>query len=131
MLFKSENRLIAGIGLEDLLVVDTSDALLVGEQERISESKKIVEELKIKGIQQGQRHKKIFRPWGSYLSLVEDSRWQVKLILVKPGHKLSLQMHHHRSEHWVIVSGTAKVEIDNKESILSENESVYIPRIKA
>ena len=124
---KSENRLIAGIGLEDLLVVDTSDALLVANRKESQKVKKIVEELKTKGIKQGQRHKKIFRPWGPYLSLVEDSRWQVKLILVKPGHKLSLQMHHHRSEHWVIVSGTAKVEIDNKESILSENESVYIP----
>ena len=124
---KSENRLIAGIGLEDLLVVDTSDALLVAKRKESQKVKKIVEELKTKGIQQGQSHKKIFRPWGSYLSLVEDSRWQVKLILVKPGQKLSLQMHHHRSEHWVIVSGTAKVEIDNKESILSENESVYIP----
>ena len=71
--------------------------------------------------------KKIFRPWGSFISIIEELRWKVKIILVKPGEKLSLQMHHHRSEHWVVVSGTAKVEVDNKIEILSENESVYIP----
>jgi len=125
--FKSEHRLIAGIGLEDLLVIETSDALLVANRNESQKVKNVVEELKLKGIQQGQRHQKIFRPWGNYVSLVEDSRWQVKLILVKPGQKLSLQMHHHRSEHWVVVSGTAKVEIDQKETILSENESIYIP----
>ena len=110
-----------------MLVVETRDALLVANRKESQKVKNVVEELKQKGIQQGQRHQKIFRPWGYYLSLVEDSRWQVKLILVKPGQKLSLQMHHHRSEHWVVVSGTAKVEIDQKETILSENQSIYIP----
>ena len=89
--------------------------------------KDIVNQLKSKNIPEGQKHKKIYRPWGHYLSVVEESRWQVKLIIVKPGEKLSLQMHHHRSEHWVVVSGAAKVELDNKISILSENESIYIP----
>ena len=76
---------------------------------------------------EGNTHAKIYRPWGYYLSLVEANRWQVKLILVKPSQKLSLQMHHHRSEHWVVVSGTAKVEVDGKVEVLSENQSVYIP----
>ncbi len=73
------------------------------------------------------KHSKIYRPWGHYLSLVEENRWQVKLILVNPGGKLSLQMHHQRSEHWVVVSGTAKVEVAKKVEVLSENQSVYIP----
>ena len=83
--------------------------------------------LKESKIHEGITHAKIYRPWGYYLSLVEANRWQVKLILVKPGEKLSLQMHHHRSEHWVVVSGTAEVEVDNKLRVLSENQSVYIP----
>ena len=73
-------------------------------------------------------HRKIFRPWGSYVSVVEGDKWQVKLIKVNPGEKLSLQMHHHRSEHWVVVSGTAKVEIEGKDTILCQNESSYIPQ---
>ena len=76
---------------------------------------------------EGRSHSKVYRPWGNYLSVVEDKRWQVKLIEVKPGEKLSLQMHHHRSEHWIVVTGTAKVEVDNKIDILSENQSIYIP----
>ena len=72
-------------------------------------------------------NKKGFRPWGFYLSILEDLRWQVKIIHVKPGAKLSLQMHHHRSEYWIIVKGTAKVELDSKNKILTENESIYIP----
>ena len=89
--------------------------------------KNIVNKLKDKKIPEGLKHKKIYRPWGHYLSIVEDSRWQVKLIQVKSGEQLSLQMHHHRSEHWVIVEGTAKVEIDSEISYLSENQSTYIP----
>ena len=80
-----------------------------------------------KNISAGCQHQKIYRPWGHYLSIVEKSRWQVKLIFVKPGERLSLQMHHHRSEHWIVVDGTAQVEINKEKIILAENESTYIP----
>ena len=89
--------------------------------------KNIVQKLKAKNINEGQKHSTIFRPWGNYQTIINKLRWQVKLIHVKPGEKLSLQMHHHRSEHWVVVDGTAKVELENKTSFLTENESIYIP----
>ncbi len=125
--FKSENRLIVGIDLEDLIVVETRDAILISNKKSSQKVKNVVKYLKKSNIPQGKTHTKVFRPWGHYLSVVEGNRWQVKLIMVKPGGKLSLQLHHHRSEHWVVVSGTAKVEVDDKVEILSENQSVYIP----
>ena len=124
---RSEKRLIAAIGIQDLIVVETSDAILIADKAQSQEVKNIVNILKEKGIPEGQEHKKMYRPWGFYESIVEEPRWQVKVINVKPGEKLSLQMHHHRSEHWIVVSGTAKVEIDNKGIILHENQSCYIP----
>tara|TARA_Y100000589_G_scaffold332255_2_gene390847 strand:- start:1996 stop:3435 length:1440 start_codon:yes stop_codon:yes gene_type:complete len=126
-LIKSEHRLIVGIDIQNLVIVETNDAVLVADKSKTQKVKNIVKELKNKNIPEGQTHKKIYRPWGHYLSVVEESRWQVKLIKVKPGEKLSLQMHHHRSEHWIVVNGTAKVELDSKSTILSENESIYIP----
>ncbi len=126
-LFRSESRLVVGVGLKDLVVIETDDAILVTKKDKSQEIKDLVKQLQEKKIPEGQNHKKIYRPWGNYTSIVEDERWQVKLISVKPGQKLSQQMHHHRSEHWVVVSGTAKVELDSKESILTENESSYIP----
>ena len=126
-LIKSNKRLIVGIGLEDLVVVETSDAILVANKNYDQEIKNIVQELKNKGFSEGQVHQKVFRPWGSYSSVANESRWQVKLIKVKPGASLSLQKHHHRSEHWIIVSGTAKIEIDQKSYTLCENQSTYIP----
>ncbi len=126
-LLRSESRLVVGIGLKNLTVVETSDAILIAGQNQSQDVKNIVEELKSKGISAGQEHKKIYRPWGDYLSVAEGIGWQVKLINVKAGGKLSLQMHHHRSEHWVVVKGTAKVEINSKISILSVNQSTYIP----
>ena len=125
--FRSEDRLVVGIDLDDLVIIETRDTILISKKESSQKVKNIVNYLKMNNIPEGQTHSKIYRPWGNYLSVVEDSRWQVKLIQVKPGEKLSLQMHHHRSEHWIVVSGTAKVEVDNKVKILSENESVYIP----
>ena len=95
--------------------------------EQSQKVKSIVNLLKQKEIPEGQEHKKIYRPWGFYESIADDSRWQVKLITVKPGAKLSLQKHHHRSEHWIVVSGTAKVEINSEETTLYENQSSYIP----
>ena len=124
---RSDNRLIVGIDLDDLIIVDTRDAILISNKKSSQKVKNIVNKLKASKIHEGITHAKVYRPWGYYLSLVEANRWQVKLILVKPGEKLSLQMHHHRSEHWVVVSGTAEVEVDNKVRVLSENQSVYIP----
>ena len=89
--------------------------------------KEIVNRLKNNKVPEGEKHSKIYRPWGHYISIAEEKRWQVKMIEVKPSGKLSLQMHHHRSEHWVVVNGTAKVEVENKEEFLSENQSIYIP----
>jgi len=125
--FRSDNRLIVGIDLEDLIVVETRDAILISNKKSSQKVKNIVNYLKKSNIPQGKTHTKVFRPWGHYLSVVEGNRWQVKIIMVKSGGKLSLQLHHHRSEHWVIVSGTAQIEIDEKVEVLSENESVYIP----
>ena len=124
---RSEGRLIVGNGLKDLIVVETADAILVADKNKDQEIKSMVEELKEKNIIESTTHKKVYRPWGFFTSIAEDTRWQVKLINVKPGHELSLQMHHHRSEHWVVVSGTAKIEINDKEFFLGENESCYIP----
>ncbi len=124
---RGEKRLIAAIGLKNVIIVETSDAILIATKEQSQQIKNIVNELKAKKFSEGQNHKKVFRPWGYYESIIDDKRWQVKLINVKPGEKLSLQLHHHRSEHWVVVNGTAKVEIDNKEFILHENQSSYIP----
>ena len=125
--FRSENRLLVGIDLIDLVVVETRDAILISDKKSSQKVKNLVKHLKEKKIPGGQSHSKIFRPWGHYLSLLEDKTWQVKLIKVKPKEELSLQMHHQRSEHWVVVSGIARVEIDNKVNTLYENQSVYIP----
>ncbi len=124
---RSENRLVVGIGLSNLIVVETNDAILVADQKNSQDVKKIVSILKDSEFKEGISHRRIYRPWGNYLSIVEDSNWQVKLINVKPGEKLSLQMHHHRSEHWIVVSGKAKAEIEDKIINLSENQSTYIP----
>ena len=124
---RSEHRLIVGVDLNELIVVETSDAILISDKKSSQKVKNVVNHLKNQKIPEGRSHTKVYRPWGHYLSVVESNRWQVKLIQVKPGEKLSLQMHHHRSEHWVVVSGTAKVEVDDKIEILSENQSVYIP----
>ena len=110
-----------------MIIVETNDAILVTKKDQSQRIKKIVNELKANNIPQGQKHKKIYRPWGNYESIIEEPRWQVKLIKVKPGETLSLQMHHHRSEHWIVVDGTAKVEVNKKIKILTENQSTYIP----
>ena len=123
----SEERLVVGIGLEDLIVIETNDAILVSNKSESQKVKDIVKVLKDEKIPEGQKHSKVYRPWGHFKSMVEEDRWQVKLIEVKSGGKLSLQMHHHRSEYWIIVRGTAEVEVDDKSKILTENESIYIP----
>ena len=125
--FNSESRLIAALGLEDIIVVETDDSVLVSHKDRSQEIKKIVNQLKAEERSEYKAHNKIFRPWGHYTSIEEGNRWQVKLIEIKPGATLSLQMHYHRAEHWIIVQGTAKVELDNKISYLTENEGIHIP----
>tara|TARA_Y100001968_G_scaffold226184_1_gene208962 strand:+ start:438 stop:1886 length:1449 start_codon:yes stop_codon:yes gene_type:complete len=124
---RSDSRLVVGIGLENIVVVETDDAVLISDIEETQEVKKIVKDLEKKGASQGKAHKKIYRPWGNFTSVVEGKRWQVKKIEVKPGASLSLQMHHHRAEHWIVVKGTALVERDNKKELLKVNQSTYIP----
>ena len=124
---RSDSRLLTAIGVHDLVVVETPDAVLVADRERVQEVKKIVATLKANGRDEANVHTRVYRPWGSYESLVSADRFQVKRIVVNPGQQLSLQMHHHRAEHWVVVSGTAKVICGEKEVILSEDQSTYIP----
>lgn len=120
-------RLIAGVGLKDIVVVETSDAVLVADKSRTQDVKKIVTRLKIEGRTLADAHRKIYRPWGWYDSIDFGERFQVKRIVVNPGARLSLQMHHHRAEHWIVVKGTAEVTNGDKVMLLSENESTYIP----
>jgi mannose-1-phosphate guanylyltransferase len=125
--FESQDKLIAAIGLEDLVVINTKDALLLAKKDRVQEVKKIVSQLKADDRHEHLLHREVYRPWGSYDSIESGNRYQVKRITVKPGASLSLQMHYHRSEHWVVVEGSAVVTIDDTEHLLSANESVYIP----
>ena len=126
-LFKTENRLVVGLGLEDLIIVDTRDVLLVSRKDQAQKIKEVVKKLNSSGMREGQEHKKIYRPWGSYISVLEETKCKVKMIFVKPGESLSLQMHHHRAEHWVVVGGVAKIDLDSEQKTLLENESTYIP----
>ncbi len=122
----SESRLLAAVGVDDLIMVETKDAVLVASKEKSQEVKEIVERLKRENREEANFHRVVFRPWGCFDSIEEGDRYKVKRITVKPGAKLSLQMHHHRAEHWVVVSGTAKVQKGKKEMLLTENESIYI-----
>ena len=124
---KSEQRLIVGIGIENLIVVDTSDAILVANRDQSQNIGNIVKSLIASDFPEGKMHRKIYRPWGNYTTIVEGNRWLVKLIEVKPNASLSLQMHHHRAEHWVVVNGTALIEKNGEKKLLSENESTFIP----
>lgn len=121
------NRLIALVGLEDVVVVETDDAVMVGNRHRIQEVKKVVEQIKQNGRSEAAAHRKVYRPWGAYDSIDNGERFQVKRITVKPGASLSLQMHHHRAEHWIVVSGTAEVTRGGEVILLTENQSTYIP----
>ncbi len=124
---KSEQRLIVGLGIENLIVVDTNDAILVANKEHSHDIGNIIKNLDSSKFPEGKIHKKIYRPWGNYTTIGEGNRWHVKLIEVKPNASLSLQMHHHRAEHWIIVNGTALVEKNGEEQLLSENQSTFIP----
>ena len=124
---RSETRLVAGLGLDNLVVVETADAVLVADRDRVQDVKTIVSQLKTAGRDEVNVHSRVYRPWGSYESLVTAGRFQVKRIIVNPGQTLSLQMHHHRAEHWIVVQGTAEVTCDDRVFVMAEDESTYIP----
>jgi mannose-1-phosphate guanylyltransferase len=124
---RSEHRLVVGLGVEDLVVVETDDVVLVAHRDRAQDVKGIVGLLEKEGARESKAHRRIYRPWGSYDGVTEGERWQVKKIVVNPGASLSLQMHHHRAEHWIVVKGTAVVEKDGREELVGENQSTYIP----
>jgi mannose-1-phosphate guanylyltransferase/mannose-6-phosphate isomerase len=126
-LVQSSSRLVATVGLRNTVVIETPDAVLVMDADHAQDAKKLVAELLEQKRSEATQHRQIFRPWGSYDSIGNGDRFQVKRITVKEGAKLSLQMHHHRAEHWVVVSGTAKITNGDKEYLLSENQSTYIP----
>ena len=124
---RSENRLVVGVGIENLIIIETNDAILISHKDSSQKIKEIVNKLNKEGRKEGIMHRKIYRPWGNFISVAEESRWQVKRIEVNPGQTLSLQMHHHRAEHWIVVRGTAKIEINGDSKLFSENQSTYIP----
>ncbi len=126
-LVHAEHRLVSVLGLDDVVVIETSDAVLVANKNKVQDIKQIVEKLKKSKRSEIDVHRKMYRPWGSYDSIDSGSRYQVKCIVVNPGQKLSLQMHHHRAEHWIVVNGTAKVRKGNETVLLTENQSIYIP----
>ena len=124
---KTDDKLIVGIGIDNLVVVSTKDALLVSHKNSVQNVKKIVDQLKLAERKEAEHHREVYRPWGKYDSIDEGPGYQVKRITVKPGAKLSVQMHNFRAEHWVVVSGNAKVTNGDNTFLLAENESTYIP----
>jgi mannose-1-phosphate guanylyltransferase len=124
---RTDGKLVAAIGVDDLVIVSTKDVLVVAHKDSVQDVKVVAQHLKAESRTEWQHHREVYRPWGKYDSIDIGDRYQVKRITVKPGAKLSVQMHHHRAEHWVVVSGTAKVTNGEKTFILSENESTYIP----
>jgi len=124
---RSEGIVTAVIGLEDVVLVVSDDAVLAAPRSRAQDVKKIVEQLRAARVREATEHRLVYRPWGSYEGVAEGGRFQVKRIIVRPGRKLSLQKHYHRAEHWVVVAGTAMVERDGERTLLRENESIYLP----
>lgn len=121
------SRLVATVGLEDMVVVETKDVVFVAPKDRVQDVKNIVKRLKDEDRPESKHHREVYRPWGKYDSVDMGNRYQVKRITVNPGAKLSVQKHHHRAEHWVVVSGTAKVTKGEETILLTENQSTYIP----
>lgn len=124
---RADSRLVATIGMDDVVVVETKDAVLVVNKNLVQSVKQVVADIKNKQRTEHHAHVKVYRPWGDYECIDEGHRFQVKRITVKPGEKLSLQMHYHRAEHWIVVKGTAIVECNGKEQLLTENQSTFIP----
>jgi mannose-1-phosphate guanylyltransferase/mannose-6-phosphate isomerase len=123
----STSRLVATVGMEDHIIVETKDAILVAPKGRVQDVKDLVAQIKKSGRSESALHREVFRPWGSYDSIDSGDRFQVKRLTVKPGGVLSLQMHHHRAEHWIVVQGTARITRNDETFLLAENESTYIP----
>lgn len=123
----SGSRLVTAVGLKDHVVVETKDAILVAPKSRVQDVRQLVSKLKAEGRYEHSLHREVFRPWGSYDSIDNGDRFQVKRLMVKPGAVLSLQLHHHRAEHWIVVSGTARITRGDEEFLLEENQSTYIP----
>jgi mannose-1-phosphate guanylyltransferase/mannose-6-phosphate isomerase len=124
---QSDSRIIAAVGVDGLVIVDTPDALLVAHRDRVQDVKKVAQQLKLARHETYLLHKTVVRPWGTYTVLEEGPGFKIKRIVVKPRASLSLQMHYHRSEHWVVVSGTAKVVNGEQELLVRTNESTFIP----
>ncbi|MBE1275000.1 mannose-1-phosphate guanylyltransferase/mannose-6-phosphate isomerase [Enterovibrio baiacu] len=123
----SQNKLVATVGIDNLVVVETKDAVLVANKDSVQDVKSIVNKLAEAGRYEHLQHREVYRPWGTHDAIADGERYHVKEIYVKPGEKTALQMHYHRSEHWIVVSGTAKVRVGDRSFILSENQSTYIP----
>ena len=123
----SESRLVATVGLESYVVVETKDAVLVAPRDRVQDVKALVARIKAAGRSEHSLHREVFRPWGSYDSVESGERYQVKRLSVNPGASMSLQLHHHRAEHWIVVSGTARITRNEEVFLLEENESTFIP----
>jgi mannose-1-phosphate guanylyltransferase/mannose-6-phosphate isomerase len=126
-LLVAQHRCLATVGLDNIIVVETADAVLVASKDKAQDVKEIVRQLKDEQREEYKVHREVFRPWGSYQGIDAGPRFQVKRLSVKPGAQLSLQMHHHRAEHWVVVKGTAQVTCGDQVFRLHENESTYIP----
>ncbi|MEI6721035.1 MAG: mannose-1-phosphate guanylyltransferase/mannose-6-phosphate isomerase [Betaproteobacteria bacterium] len=126
-LVSSQSRLVAALGVTDLVIVETADAVLVAHRSAAQDVKRIVDRMQSEGRTEHITHKRVYRPWGYYESVDSGDRFQVKRIMVNPGARLSLQMHHHRAEHWIVVSGTARVTRGEQVELVSENQSTYIP----
>lgn len=124
---QSTSRLVATVGLKDHVVVETKDAVLVAPKDRVQDVKLLVAQLKKQGRYETSLHREVFRPWGSYDSIDSGERFQVKRLIVKPGAEMSLQLHHHRAEHWIVVAGTARITRGEETFLLEENQSTYIP----
>jgi len=126
-LVRADSRLVATIGVDDLVIIETKDAVLVAHKDKVQDVKAVVEQIRSDGRHEHMNHREVYRPWGIYDSIDNGARYQVKRITVKPGAKLSVQMHHHRAEHWIVVSGTARVTNGEKTYLVTENQSTYIP----
>jgi mannose-1-phosphate guanylyltransferase/mannose-6-phosphate isomerase len=125
---RSDRHLVATVGVDNLIVVATDDAVLVADKSHAQGVKEALDLIRAKGFGEAAAHSEVHRPWGSYRSVISGDRFQVKLITVKPGGRLSLQLHRHRAEHWVVVKGTAQITCGEKVFMLYENQSTYIPQ---
>ncbi|NOH29037.1 mannose-1-phosphate guanylyltransferase/mannose-6-phosphate isomerase [Vibrio mediterranei] len=123
----AQSKLVATVGVDNLVVVETKDAVLVASKDKVQDVKSIVGQLKAAGREEHLQHREVYRPWGTHDAIADGERFHVKRLTVKPGQKTATQLHYHRAEHWIVVSGTAKVKKDEKTILLSENESIYIP----